>query len=66
MVRVFSQKLSSTIVDNVGIYNVGTYSVGIESEYQIVQTGRTEYFVGVSQEGLTREILAKHSCLHLS
>ena len=51
---------------NVGIYNVGTYSVGIESEYQIVQTGRTKYFVGVSQEGLTREILAKHSCLHLS
>ena len=53
-------------MDNVGIYNVGTYSVGIESEYQIVQTGRTEYFVGVSQEGLTREILANHSCLHLS
>ena len=47
-------------VGNVGIYNVGT-----ESVYQIVQSGRTECFAGVSREGLTRELLVKHSCLHL-
>ena len=58
--RVFSQKHSSTFVGNVGIYSVGT-----ESVYQIVQFGITECFVGVSREGLTHEILAKHSCLHL-
>ena len=50
----------STFVGNVGIY-----SVGIESVYQIVQSGRTECFAGVSLEGLTRKLLAKYSCLHL-
>ena len=33
--------------------------------YQIVQSGRTECFTDVSQEGLTHEILAKHNYLHL-
>ena len=37
MARVFSQKLSSTFVGNVGINSVGT-----ESVYQIGQAGRTE------------------------
>ena len=59
MAGVFSQKHSSTFVDNVGIYSVGT-----ESVYQIIQTGRTECLVGVSREGFTLEILARHSCLH--
>ena len=45
--------------------NEGIYSVGSESVYQIVQSGRVESFAGVSREVLTREILAKHSCLHL-
>ena len=58
--RVFSQKHTSSFVGNVGIYSVGT-----ESVYQIVQFGRTECFAGVSREGLTSELLAKHSCLHL-
>ena len=44
--------------------NAGIYSVGTESVYQIVQTGRTEYLAGVSWEGLTREILARHNCIH--
>ena len=44
--------------------NVGIYSVGTESVYQIVQSGRIECLAGVSWEGLTREILAKHNCLH--
>ena len=61
MVRVFSQKHSSTFVGNVGIY-----SVGIESVYQIVQTGKIECFTGISREGITHEILAKYNCLHLS
>ena len=61
MVKIFSLKHYSTIVGNVGIYSVGT-----ESVYQIVQTGRTECFTGVSREGLSRELLAKHNCLHLS
>ena len=43
--------------------NVGIYSVGTESVYQIAPFGKTICFVGVSQEGLTREILAKHNCL---
>ena len=43
---------------------MGIYSVGIESMYQIAQFGKTKCFVGVSQESLTRELLAKHSCLH--
>ena len=45
--------------------NVGIYSVGIENVYQIVQTGKTECIAGVSQEGLTCEMLARHSYLHL-
>ena len=60
MARVFSQKHSLTFMGNMGIYSVGT-----ESVYQIVQTGRTECLASVSQEGLTREILTRHSCLHL-
>ena len=44
--------------------NVGLYSVGTESVYQIVQSGITECLVGVLREGLTREILTRHSCLH--
>ena len=44
--------------------NVGIYSVGTESVYQIGQSGKTECFTSVSREGLTRELLAKHSCLH--
>ena len=59
MARVFSQKHSSTFVGNVGIYSVGTKSV-----YQIGQFGKTECFASVSREGLTRELLAKHSCLY--
>ena len=59
MVRVFSQKHSSTFLGNVGIY-----SVGIESVYQIGQFGKTECFTSVSREGLTCELLAKNSCLH--
>ena len=60
MVRVFFQKHSSTFVVNVGIYNVDN-----ESVYQIGQSGKIKCFVSVSREGLTRELLAKHSCLHL-
>ena len=59
MARVFSQKYTSTFVGNVGIY-----SVGIESVYQIVRTGKTKCLAGVSREGLTCEILTRHSCLH--
>ena len=44
--------------------NVGIYSMGIESVYQIVQTGRTGCLVGVSREGLTCKILTRHSCLN--
>ena len=58
--KVFSQKHSSTFVGNVGIYGVG-----IESVYQIGQSGKTECFASVSQEGLTHKLLAKHNCLHL-
>ena len=32
--------------------------------YQIGQSGKTECFTSVSWEGLTHELLAKHSCLH--
>ena len=60
MARVFSQKHSLTFVGNVGIYSVDT-----ESVYQIVQSGKTECLMGVSREGLIREILTKHNCLHL-
>ena len=59
MARVFLQKHSSTFVGNVGIYSVGTKSV-----YQIGQFGKTECFASVSREGLTRELLKKHSYLH--
>ena len=59
MAKIFSQKHSSTFVGNVGIYSVGT-----ESEYQIGQSGKTEFFVSVSREGLTHELLAKHSYIH--
>ena len=45
--------------------NVGINSVGTESVNQTKQAGRTECLAGVSREGLTREILASHSCLHL-
>ena len=45
--------------------NVGIYSVGTESVYQKRQFGKIECFAGVSREGLTREILAKTSYLHL-
>ena len=61
MAKVFSLKHSLTFVGNVGIYSVGTKSV-----YQIGQSGKTECFASVSQEGLTCKLLAKHSCLHLS
>ena len=56
MARVFSLKRSSTFKGNVGIY-----SVGIKSLYQIAQFGKTECFASVSREGLTRELLTKHS-----
>ena len=46
--------------------NVRINSVGIESVNQIGQAGKTECLAGVSQEGLTREILARHSYLHLA
>ena len=45
--------------------NVGIYSVGIESVYQIVQSGKIECLAGVLREGLTREILVRHNYLHL-
>ena len=61
MARVFFQKHSSTFVGNDRIY-----SVGAESVYQIGRSGKTKCFASVSQEGLTCELLAKHSCLHLS
>ena len=40
------------------------YSVGTESVYQIVQTGRTECLAGVLREGLTCEVLVRHSYFH--
>ena len=43
---------------------MGIYSVGIETVYLIIQTSRIECLAGVSQEGLTHEILTRHSCLH--
>ena len=59
MARVFSQKHSSTYIGNGGIYSVGT-----ENVYQIWQFSKIECFVGISREGLTRETLAKTSCLY--
>ena len=44
--------------------NVGIYSVDTESVYQIGQSGKTECFASVSQEGLTRKLIAKHNYLH--
>ena len=38
--------------------------MGTESVYQIGQSGKTEFFVSVSREGLTHELLAKHSYIH--
>ena len=53
--------------------NMGIYSVGIESVYQIAQSGKIECFASVSREDLTldtavksKALLVKHSCLHLS
>ena len=46
--------------------NVGINSVGTESVNQTGQAGRTECLTGVSREGLIREILARHSYLHLA
>ena len=43
---------------------MGIYSVGIESVYLVVQIGRTECLAGISWEGLTRKILARHNCLY--
>ena len=57
--RVFSQKYSSTYVVNGSIYSMGKDRV-----YQKWQSGKTECYAGVSREGLTRETLAKTSCLH--
>ena len=68
MARVFSVKHFSTFMGNMGIY-----SVGIESVYQIAQSGKIECFASVSREDLTldtavksKALLVKHSCLHLS
>ena len=61
MAWVFSQKHSSTSAGNVGINSAGTESVN-----QIGQVGRTEYLAGVSREGLTSEILARHNCFYLA
>ena len=60
MARVFSLKLFSTFVDNVGIY-----SVGIESVYQIAQSSKIECFASVSREGLTHETQLSPSVLTL-
>ena len=59
VVRVFSQKHSSTFVGNDDIYSVDTKSV-----HWIGQSGKTKCFVGISQEGLTHETLAKTNCHH--
>ena len=59
MARVSLRSTSQYFVDNVGIYSVDT-----ESVYQIGQSGKTERFASVSREGLTRKLLAKHSCLY--
>ena len=39
-------------------------SVGTESMYQNWQFGKAKCLAGVSQEGLTCEILTRHNCLH--
>ena len=38
--------------------------MGTENVYQIGQFGKTECFASISLESLTRELLAKHNCLH--
>ena len=55
-----SEKHSSQYVGNEGIYSVGRDLV-----YQIWQISKIECFVGISQEGLTREILTKTNYHHL-
>ena len=45
--------------------NMGINSIATESMYQNWQFGKTECLAGVSWEGLTCEILARHNCLHL-
>ena len=59
MAKVSLKSTTQYFVDNVGIYSVDT-----ESVYQIGQSGKTERFASVSWEGLTRKLLAKHSCLY--
>ena len=59
MIRVFSQKHSSTYVSNGGIYSKDKDRV-----YQKWQSGKTKCFAGISREGLTCETLAKTSYLH--
>ena len=59
MTRVFSQKHSSTYVGNDGIYSAGEDVVE-----QIRQNSKTDYFAGISWEGLTHKTLAKTSYLH--
>ena len=44
--------------------NAGIYSVGTDSVYQKWQFSKTDYFAGISWEGLTRETLVKTSCLY--
>ena len=44
--------------------NIGIYNVGAKSVYLIVQTGRTECLAGVLREGLTCEVLVRHSYFH--
>ena len=44
--------------------NMGINSVGTESVYQNWQSGKTECLTGVSQKGLTHEILMRHNYLH--
>ena len=62
MAKVFSlEKHSSQYVGNVGINSVGRDMV-----YQIRQNSKTEYFMGISRECLTREILAKTNYHFLS
>ena len=59
MARVFSQKHFSTSVGNDGIYSVGENVVE-----QIGQNSKTNYFTGISREGLTHKTLGKSNCLH--
>ena len=56
--RVFSLKKNS--LQYLG--NVSIYSVGKDMVEQINQNSKTECFANISQESLTREIVAKTSC----